>query len=398
MADNKRLYDVLNVNQKATASEIKKAYRKMALKHHPDRNKDNKEESETKFKEIGEAYEVLSNNEKRQTYDQFGEQALNGGGGGSPFDIFEQMFGQGGASPFGQGGASPFGQGGHQFSGMFGAQQQHQAKQAPPKQIVVVLSFADIINGGDKVIEFTRTIIDKTTKVKTCAYCNGTGQITKVIRMGPMIQQSSTTCPHCQGMGKTGSIAEERTKVKISIPRGTKRGDKLVLEKQGDEDIRADQPGDVVVVFDEKPHKQLTRNGNHIVLLHDVKLSDALIGVEFVFKHPNGKSIMIASDGVVDPDKVYCIQGEGFPVKNSIRTGDLVVKFKVTFPQQFDAKQLQLLKEVFQHQSQPPSKLCKRCLLDVFESNPYDDDEDDERGHHRGSRGDQGEGVQCAQQ
>ena len=395
MVDNKRLYKVLNVAQNASASEIKKAYRKLALKHHPDRNKDNKEVAEKKFKEIGEAYEVLSNDDKRQRYDQFGEQALHeGGGGGSPFDIFEQMFGQGG---------DPFG-GGHPFGGMFGQQQRQQARKAPPKQIVVVLSFADIINGVDKVVEYTRTVIDKKKKIRSCPQCNGTGQITQTIRMGPMIQQSTSTCHHCQGMGKMGSTKEEHVKTTISVPKGTKKGDKMVLENKGNEDIRADQPGDVVIVFDEKPHKQLIRNGKHLVLHHTIDLADALIGVEFKFKHPAGKSIVIATNGVVNPEMVYCVRGEGFPVKNSVRMGDLVVKFKVAFPQQFSAQQLQLLKQAFQYQPPQPNVSCKRCVLDVFEGNSYDDDDGadgagtDAAGTDGHPHGDQGAGVQCAQQ
>ena len=404
MVDNNRLYKALNVDRNASASEIKKAYRKLALKHHPDRNKDNKEAAEKKFKEIGEAYEVLGNDEKRKMYDQFGEPSLNqNGGGGSPFDIFEQMFGQGG-SPFGQGG-SPFGQGGspfggHPFEEMFGQQQgRQQSRKGASKQIVVLLTFQEIMNGVDRVVEFKRTVIDKTKKVKVCKQCNGRGQITRTVRMGPMIQQTSSVCSACHGMGKIGSTKEETSKFKISIPKGTKRGDKVLLENQGDQDLRADAPGDVVVIFDEKPQSGMTRRKHDLVLQKSISLGDALIGVEFDFKHPSGNIIKVASNGVVDPQKVYCIRRHGFPVKNSVRMGDLVVKFDIIYPREFDANTLQLLKKAFQYKSPPPSNTT-RCILEVHADRDsdatFDDHDDDDHSSHPGQH--PNGGVECAQQ
>lgn len=380
MVDNKRLYNVLNVNKGCSEEEIKKAYRKLALKYHPDRNKNNKEESERKFKEIGEAYEILGDAKKRQRYDQFGEHSLNndGGGGGSPFDIFEQMFGRSGGHPFGD---------------MFGHQQQTSRK-APAKQIMVVLSYQEIMNGVKKPISFQRTVIDKSKPIKKCQTCGGRGQISRVVRMGPMIKQTTTTCPACRGVGKMASIIKETCNISVTIPRGIKKGDRLVLGNQGDQDVRADVAGDVVIVFDEKPQNGMKRKGDNLVIQKYIHLAESLLGFEFEFQHPRGKTITIASDGIIDPQHPYCVSQEGFPNKQSNKAGDLVVEFKVVYPTTVDTETIEKLKTAFNYK-QPPKTSNTKVLLKRFHDASASQGHDDD-GH--GDDGDEHPRVQCAQQ
>lgn len=342
MSDNSRLYKILNLDKNATSDQIKKAYRQLALKHHPDRNKDNKETSEKKFKEIGEAYGVLSDGKKKDLYDKFGEESLkNSSGGQSPFNVFEQMFG----------GTSPFGDAGGMFGGMFGGGGSRRRTTGDAKQVLIKVTYKDIMLGSKKKLTITRKVIDNSKNIKMCSKCNGQGSVVKIMRMGPMIQQSSSICTACQGLGKTGvQYNNQNFEIILNIPKGTKKGDTFVVHGKADDNPKYENPGDLIFVFDEIVGKgtelKLQRHGDHLVYEKNILLSEALVGLEFIFKHPDGNDIIIRNDTVIKPGTKKIISGKGFPVKDSVRVGDLIFIFNIVFPNSLGDKQKELVSKL----------------------------------------------------
>ena len=395
MSNSDKYYKILGIDKSATDEEIKKAYKKSAVKWHPDKwgNKSDQEKAnaEEKFKEIGKAYEILGDNKKRDIYDKFGEEGLKGHSqsGGDAFDIFERFFGGGmdsgmpfGGMPFGGMGGFP----GMSFSGNRGPMKKD-------KKIPLVLTYAEIMNGSTRIISNKRKIIQNKNNIKKCNFCDGKGQKINVIRMGPgMVSQSVEICRNCEGTGKNVDYKTIEENLEIVIERGTKKGDYIKLVNKGDEMPDGNLTGDLIIVFDEESSNTLQKQNNNLVYLKKILLSEALGNLEFKFEHPNGNDIIIQSNKVIKPDDIKVVKGLGFPSKNSVKYGDFIIKFHVVFPDYIDDVKQDLINKLLPKRNK--LKDIEKNNLSIYnleeysnKSNNYDSDEDMRE-----------EGVQCAQQ
>ena len=388
-SDNSKFYKLLGIEKNATIKDIKKAYRKMALKYHPDRNPNNKEESEKKFKEISKAYQILSDPEKKSLYDKYGENAINntsGNGGSSPFDIFETMF---------QG--NPFGGMGNSFN-MFGqnmGRNMGRNRKGPDRKEVFKISLNDMMCGTEKLFKYERKIVKNTNNDQICSECDGKGKVIKIMRTGPgMISQSISKCLKCNGFGKKVEFEIVNEEIKLIIPKGTKKGDILKFEGKADEVPNVDEQGNLIIIFDVNETNIMQRQKNNLVYLKKILLSEAICGLEFIFNHPNGTKILIKDEKIIKPDEVKVIKGLGFPVKDSYKVGDLIIKFNIVFPDQIDFKKKELIHKLLPKRTEllnsEREDINEYYLEDyISETNFYDsDDEESNMGPNQG----------CAQQ
>lgn len=330
-------YEVLGVNRGASEAEIKKAYRKKAIEYHPDKNP-NDLEAETRFKEAAEAYEVLSNADKRSRYDQFGHQAFEnggfGGGGMNMDDIFSQ-FGDIFGGAFG-GGFSGFGGGG-----------QRRVK-GGNLRIRVKLTLEEIANGVEKKIKVKRKVQAKGTTYKTCSTCNGTGQVTRIANTILGRMQTSSPCNVCGGAGEVidkkpadadaqGLKVSEET-VSIKIPAGVVDGMQLKVSGKGNEAPGNGIPGDLLVAIQEVEHETLQREGDNLHYDLYVSYPDAVLGTSKEIDTVTGK-VRIKIDPGVQSGKILRLRGKGIPSINSYGTGDLLVHINVWTPKTLNKQQ-----------------------------------------------------------
>jgi DnaJ homolog subfamily A member 2 len=368
-----KLYDTLGVKQEASETEIKKSYRKLALKYHPDRNKDNKEECEAKFKEISSAYEILSDSEKRSNYDKFGLDAVKNMGGPNinPFDIFSSMFGAGGMGGMGPGGMggmfSGMGGGGmegmgNMFSGMGGSRRREPVRVKNRVEKIKV-SLQDVYNEKSYTINYKKKCICDScdgsggmykSSILSCSSCDGTGRITKVVQIGPgMISQSTTQCNECNGLGKSikkGEICKtcdgekyirKSVSVTLELNKSIKSGSKIVVNNGGDEVIGTKQVGDLIFDITVEDHHVFTRNNNELHIKKDLLLTEALCGCEFIVEHMDGRKLIIETNKIIVPNMKQRIVGEGMD-SNS----DLIVEFNIVFPNTLSAQRKEYLMKI----------------------------------------------------
>jgi DnaJ family protein A protein 2 len=265
--DNQKYYKLLQVEQNATEAEIKKAYRKMAIKHHPDKGGD----PET-FKSITTAYEVLSDPEKRARYNEGGEDAVSGEGGGNPTDVFDMFFGGGGG---GRGGGG-----------------RRQRKKTKDVVHTLPVTLEQLYNGATKKMAVTREVLDQKAGVKDCAECDGRGVQVRVVRMGPMIQQMQQPCGTCNGVGKMYQTKKEREVLEIFVEKGAVDGHKITFSGKADEHPDAD-PGDVVFTLKQKEHPTFIRRGADLYVKKDISLREALCGFTLEIDHLDGRKLLI---------------------------------------------------------------------------------------------------------
>lgn len=347
-------YEVLGVGKNASPDDIKRAYRRLAIKHHPDKNPDNKAEAEAKFKECAEAYEVLADSEKRRRYDQFGHDGLRGMGMrdythmrwqdiGS---VFEDIFGFGDLGDL-------FGMGGRRAGRRTGPTRGYDLETA------VELTLNDIAKGAEKTIEFTRQDIcpectgsgsARGTSPGKCPTCAGSGQ---VARGGGFFQMVST-CPQCRGSGRvitnpckncrgTGRVPKKRV-VSVKIPAGVHEGQGIRVASEGEPGRSGGPRGDLYCYVKVKQHEFLERNGNDLIAVVPISFTQAALGAAINVPSLNGTKQLKIPPGT-QYGSVFRIRGQGLPDIRTRRTGDQLVQVIVETPAKLNKRQEELLRE-----------------------------------------------------
>jgi len=349
-------YEVLGVERGASAEDIKKSYRRLAKQYHPDFNKDDAE-AEKKFREIKEAYDVLSDPQKREHYDRFGHQAdFNGGPGG--FNGF------GGSGGFGFGGIDEiFEQFFGGMGGMGGRRRPPGPEQGNHLRYDMEITLEEAFSGLEKVLTIPRTETcpecdgsraKAGTKPETCSACGGSGQqqTARSTPFGRFI--SSQPCVACRGEGKTvkepcptcnaqGRVVNER-KIEVTIPAGIEDGTRLRVSGGGEAGLRGGPPGDLYVVVRVKPHKKFQRQGNDLILEVPVSISQAALGIEMEVMTLGGKAELRIPEGT-QHGAVFRLKGHGMPHLRGSGKGDLRVKVKLEVPKRLKAREKELLAE-----------------------------------------------------
>jgi len=360
MAQKRDYYEILGVSKSASEDEIKKAYRKMAIKYHPDKNPDNKE-AEEKFKEAAEAYEVLSNAQKKAQYDRFGHAGMGGAAGGG--------FGGGGMnmedifSNFGDifGDESPFGS---FFSGGRGGGGGRRQRKGSDLRIKLKLNLEEIANGVEKKIKVKRHVACKScqgngskngTDLKTCGTCQGSGQVKRVQQtmLGQMV--TSSTCPTCSGEGKSvgakcdacfgeGRVLEEEI-IPIKIPSGVSNDMQLSMSGKGNVPPRGGIAGDLLIVIEEEEHEVLHRDGNNVIFDLYVSFVDAALGTSVEVPTITGKAKITLEAGT-QSGKILRLKGKGIKELNGYSIGDQLVHVNIWTPKQLTSEESALLEKL----------------------------------------------------
>ena len=353
-------YEILGVGKNASEDEIKKSYRKLAMKYHPDKNAGDKA-SEDKFKEAAEAYDVLSNQEKKQRYDQFGHAGMGasggGGGGFGGFSNMDDIF-----SAFGD----VFGGGGGRSRGG------QRVNRGTNLRIKVKLTLEEVATGVEKKIKVNKYVGCKPCNgtgaksgagFNTCSTCRGNGQVTQVVNtiLGQM--QTTATCPSCGGEGRTikdkctscygDGIVKDEEVIAINIPAGVAEGMQLSMQGKGNAAARGGIPGDLLITIEENPHEHLKRNGNNLHYELFINIADAALGASAEVVTLEGKA-KIKIDAGVQSGKILRLRGKGLPELNSYAKGDLLVSVNIWTPQTLSKDEKALMEKLSQSENFKP--------------------------------------------
>ena len=383
MAEKKDYYGILGVEKTATDDELKKAYRKMAKKYHPDANPDNKAEAEAKFKEVNEAYEVLSNPQKRKMYDQFGTADPNAGfgGAGGPFGGENGYYSY---SSSGFDGFTDFGDLGDIFSSFFGggcgSQRSSRRNNGPKKgddlNISLDISFEEAFLGVEKEITITRqekcsycngTGAKKGSSVIKCPTCGGTGQVrqTQNTILGQV--QTTRTCNECHGTGEIikepceychgkGTI-RKNPKIKVKIPAGIENNQTVVLRGQGNPGTKGGATGDLYITIRIRKSSVFTRDGNTIYCDIPITITQATLGADLIIPMVDGTKESYRIPEGTQTGTQFTIRGKGFKNLNSTTQGNFVFKVIVQTPKRLSKEQRELLTQLAKTMNeQPPVK------------------------------------------
>jgi molecular chaperone DnaJ len=369
MATKRDYYEVLGVARGASAEEIKKAYRKLAVKYHPDKNPGDAS-AEERFKELGEAYDVLSDPEKRAAYDRFGHQAFAGAGGAArggagggfgggfhdPFDIFREVFGSSGGGSGASGAGGIFEQ---FFGGTAGRPDREGRQRGSDLRYDLQISLEEAARGVEKEIEVSKldacgtcngTGAEAGSKVVTCPQCGGRGQV--VSSRG--FFQVSQTCPRCRGTGQIverpcrrcggeGRV-EQTSRIKLRVPAGIEDGSRLRSVRNGEAGIRGGPPGDLYVVVHIKDHAVFEREGENLFCEVPVSFTVAALGGELEVPTLEGRANVKVPAGT-QSGTVFKLRGKGMPLLNTSQHGDLLVRVLIEVPTKLNAEQRRKLEE-----------------------------------------------------
>lgn len=348
-------YEILGVSRTASEDEIKKAYRKLAIKYHPDKNQGDKE-AEEKFKEAAEAYEILQDADKRRRYDQFGHAGMGGqggfGGGMSMDDIFSNF-----GDIFGDGGG---------FEGFFGGARgrSSRGKTGSNIRIKVKLSLQDIANGTQKKLKYQRLALADGVTFKTCSTCNGSGAVRKVTNtiLGQM--QTSSTCHSCGGSGKildkkpagvdNSGLQYVDEYVEVNIPAGVSEGMQLSVSGKGNAGPGGGPNGDLLLQIEELPDENLSRDGQQILYNLFISFPDAALGTSVEIPTIDGKARIKIEPGT-QSGKVMRLKGKGLPSINGYGKGDQLVQVNVWTPSKLSNEEKTLLEKLKDSQNFDPN-------------------------------------------
>lgn len=363
MAKKRDYYEVLGVDRNATADEIKKAYRSLAFKYHPDKNPGNTE-AEEKFKEAAEAYSVLSDEAKRQRYDQFGHAGSGAGAGAGGFGggfTMEDIFSQ-------------FGDifGGSAFGDIFGGGSSPRRRKGTDLRIKLKLNLREIANGVEKKIKVKRYVACNAcsgngskggNSLTNCTTCNGSGQVRKVVNtiMGQMV--STSTCPTCNGEGKQvkerceacageGRLMQDDM-ITLNIPAGVGEGMQLSMSGKGNAPVRGGVPGDLLIVIDEEEDEFLKRDGNNVVYDLHLNFADAALGTTLEIPTIDGRARINIEAGT-QGGKILRLKGKGIKDINGYTRGDQLVHVNVWTPQQLTSEERAMLEKLRDSQNFSP--------------------------------------------
>ncbi|XP_038069976.1 dnaJ homolog subfamily A member 2-like [Patiria miniata] len=408
-ANDTRLYEVLGVSKNANETELKKAYRKLAKEYHPDKNPNSGE----KFKEISFAYEVLSNPDKRDTYDRYGMEGLKEGGGeGGGFDdIFSHLFGGG------------------LFGGGFGGGRRPRKMKGEDTVHRLGVSLEDLYNGKTSKLQLSKNVIcagckglgGKPGAMQPCHSCHGRGIKVTIRQIGPgMVQQMQSSCPDCRGEGERINerdrckkcngvkVCKESKILEVHIDKGMREGQKITFHGEGDQQPGIES-GDVIIVLVEKEHDTFKRAGHDLYIEQEVSITQALCGFQITLKHLDDRQLLIKNPpgSIIQPGCKRVVENEGMPHhRNPFTKGSLIMKFNVVFPENNFAtpEQLKKLEKLLPRRPKqdPPGEEAEEVDLVEFEPHHtnshnhrgeayHDDDDDDESGGG-------GPSVQCAHQ
>lgn len=360
-------YEILEVPKNSSKEEIKKAYRKQALKYHPDKNHGNKE-SEAKFKEAAEAYEVLSDDNKRSKYDRYGHSGLGGntgfsGQGMSVDDIFSHF-----GDIFGDmGGFGSF------FGGGGGSQRGRRVNKGSNLRIKVKLTLEDIVNGVQKKIKVNKLVKCSVcngsgaadgSSFSNCKTCNGHGVVNRVTNTFIGQMQTTTTCPTCNGEGKSivnkclkcngeGALKDEEV-ITIDIPAGVAEGMQLSVSGKGNAPIRGGVNGDLIILIEEETHPHLIREGKDLIHNLFLTIADASIGTQIEIPTLESK-VKIKIDAGTQPGKILRLRGKGLPDVNSYGRGDLLVYIHVWIPKSLSKEERKILEKLNESENFKPN-------------------------------------------
>jgi molecular chaperone DnaJ len=357
-------YEILGVSKTADEQELKKAYRKVAMQYHPDRNPGDKA-AEEKFKEAAEAYEILTNSDKRARYDRYGHAGVDGfqgrpgggfSGGMTMDDIFEQfgdIFGQGGGSPF----DSFFGGGGR-------GQRRQQGQKGGNIHIKVKLTLADIANGVQKKIKVEKQSTCEScngsgakdsNSVSTCTTCKGEGYLRQIKETFLGHMQTSTVCPTCQGSGQMVTAScnsckgqgrkADKELIEFDIPAGVSEGMQLSLRGKGHAGLKGGPPGDLIVTIIEEPDEQLTRDGQNVIYELYLNFADAALGTTVEVPTIEG-SVKFKIPAGTQSGKIFRLKGKGFPSVQSYGQGDQLIHINIWTPKKMTAEEERLMHQL----------------------------------------------------
>ena len=387
MAAKRDYYEVLGVEKTASEAEIKKAYRKLAIQYHPDKNPGDKE-AEEKFKEAAEAYSVLSDKDKRARYDQFGHAGMGGaaGAGFSDFadfdlnDIFSSVFGHGFS---GFGGFGGFGGGG-------GSRSSQRKFRGSDLRVKVKLNLKDISTGVEKKFKLKKYVVcehchgtgaEGDGATETCPTCHGTGSVTRTQQSIFGMMQTQTVCPQCNGEGK---IIKNKCKhcsgegivygdevVEVKIPAGVGEGMQLTVNGKGNAGKRNGVPGDLLVVIEEEAHPDLLRDGDDLIYNLLLSVPTAALGGTVEIPTIDGK-VKVKIESGTQPGKVLRLRGKGLPSVNSYGysngTGDLLVNISVYIPETLSKDEKQALEKMQNSDNFMPNLSVKEKIFKKFKS------------------------------